>query len=856
MGIKTKFNPMGGMPSDSSNLFKWRYSTAPNGQITLYEYLSIYSTTKPLYVPVVKGKTIINNYTSGSTPATSNAPFYNNPDVTSVDFQNVPFVNNDMSNAFYNCKNLKSIARINKSVINMSSTFYFCSNFNQGIEIPSGVTNMFRTFSGCNSFNKEIQIPIGVTNMESTFSSCYNFNQEVQIPSSVSNLSFTFSGCYNLSRNIQIPGSVTDMSRAFSYCYNMGSSGDKFVNIYTTSLTNGTLNEAFSYTSYYNTSNQLTVMYPRLYINGAVTPTHRAMTNAGYSPGTAAGNISANASDYRNLRFYDPVAWQGYDGWTGNGTHWQLTSWGNIGLGAGQEVIQVPTSITSYNTFPTVIVNTCFYSMTTDTGLREIDCNHIPVYPAAQSDHGMFQNVYYVNSVYNFNCQNTTQLYAIVYNSRNLNSFSTGIPRVGTFFLDMPSAITNVQAMCGHTKQFSDYYLLSNSMGSSGTELKMYSSFNGCNARDYNIYLTHTNWVNGTNWTRNWSTSNRKNVYAYYTYSNGTPTNLYNVFNSSSNWKGTVGGDPSVSPHYNSTFNGYFYNMSLHYCPTNNPSWWCCPVNGALKYTGVGYKSDTVSSFTFPSALNVRQFPDKYINDVPVNTQDMSNMFNGFFKINAYFLIPSDATDMSYTFRNCLNFNQEIHIPNNVTNMYYTFLNCISLNYPIVNYPTYGIWLTGGNIAISDSVINMKGAFYGCTNLNQTIKLPKNVTDMSYTFYDCYNLNQSIQIPSTVTDMSHTFESCSSFNQDIQIPSSVTNMVNAFTSATSLSGRINILSENVINAAHCFSHTSEAKDVYIPFNYSNGIKTQTFNSFVSAGYVYANGVSRDREGVTIYDLNG
>ena len=64
-----------------------------------------------------------------------------------------------------------------------------------------------------------------------------------------------------------------------------------------------------------------------------------------------------------------------------------------------------------------------------------------------------------------------------------------------------------------------------------------------------------------------------------------------------------------------------------------------------------------------------------------------------------------------------------------------------------------------------------------------------------------------------------------------------------------------IYSSNVTNCLYCFNNTSISKSVYIPFTYSNGVNTKTFNSFVTAGYLYANGESTNINGVTVIDLN-
>ena len=196
-------------------LSDWRYSEATNGQITLYEYTAR-DWANTVYVPVSSGKTVINNYTSGTTTTASNTPFFNNPNAVSVDLQSVPFVSNNMYRAFNNCRNLVSVKGINQNVTSMSWTFFSCTSLNQNVQIPNSVTNMFYTFWGCLNLNQNIQIPNSVTNMHSTFSSCTNLNQNIQIPNSVTNMVNTFYGCNDLQGTINIlSNQITDVKNCF-----------------------------------------------------------------------------------------------------------------------------------------------------------------------------------------------------------------------------------------------------------------------------------------------------------------------------------------------------------------------------------------------------------------------------------------------------------------------------------------------------------------------------------------------------------------------------------------------------------------------------------------------------------------
>ena len=179
------------------------------------------SDPKTIYVPKAGGKAIVNNYTATSG---DRSPFNSNQNVIKVDFQYVPYRNNNMYGALRNCIKLREVTNINNKVSSLSGTFFNCTNFNYNIQIPNSVTTMSSTFSNCTNFNQNIQIPNSVTNMSSTFSNCTNFNQNIQIPNSVTNMSSTFSNCTALNSSITIGNSVTNMSNTFLGCTNFNQS--------------------------------------------------------------------------------------------------------------------------------------------------------------------------------------------------------------------------------------------------------------------------------------------------------------------------------------------------------------------------------------------------------------------------------------------------------------------------------------------------------------------------------------------------------------------------------------------------------------------------------------------------------
>ena len=124
---------------------------------------------------------------------------------------------------------------------------------------------------------------------------------------------------------------------------------------------------------------------------------------------------------------------------------------------------------------------------------------------------------------------------------------------------------------------------------------------------------------------------------------------------------------------------------------------------------------------------------------------------------------------------------------------------------------------------------------------------------MMSTFSNCVNLNQNIRIPNNVTNLSSTFDSCVSLNQNIRIPNSVTNMAYTFYGCQNLTN-ITVLSTELSNTYYTFSGSgTQAKNVYIYFNYANGMPTNTYNRVVANSAGVANSWHQ-QYGVTVYNL--
>ena len=221
--------------------------------------------------------------------------FKNNKTVVNIDLCDVPWVNNSMFNAFYNCNNLTSVTNINQNVTSIAYAFRSCSNLVNAPVIGNNVTNMYGTFYNCIRLVNAPIIPNNVTSMVETFYYCYNLvNASVipnnvasmyqtflncrnlvnvpVIPNSVTDMAYTFSNCRNLVNVPVIPNSVTDMSRTFWNCSNL--QGDIYIK--SENITNAT--NCFNQTSL--TKN---VYIPFTYENGVNTLTYNSFINAGYT---------------------------------------------------------------------------------------------------------------------------------------------------------------------------------------------------------------------------------------------------------------------------------------------------------------------------------------------------------------------------------------------------------------------------------------------------------------------------------------------------------------------------------------------------------------------------------------------
>lgn len=232
------------------------------------------------------------------------------------------------------------------------------------------------------------------------------------------------------------------------------------------------------------------------------------------------------------------------------------------------------------------------------------------------------------------------------------------------------------------------------------------------------------------------------------------------------------------------------------------------------------------SSFTFYNCTELRS-----VMNLSDSITNMHKSFQSCDNFNYPVKIPQNTVIMNGTFFNCSSFNSPISIPNKVEDMYQTFSHC-----PIFNQP----------VEISNSVTNMHSCFWNSPSFNQPMNIPDSVINMRLTFENCWSLNAPITIGNGPNlTMYRAFYGCNSLNSAITIGTGVVNLQSTFDSCTDFSNTITIYSTEVTNSQYMFNNTSKSKQVYIYFQYANGVNTKTYNRLSPW-----NG----KNGVTLHDL--
>lgn len=134
-----------------------------------------------------------------------------------------------------------------------------------------------------------------------------------------------------------------------------------------------------------------------------------------------------------------------------------------------------------------------------------------------------------------------------------------------------------------------------------------------------------------------------------------------------------------------------------------------------------------------------------------------------------------DVVDLRFAFWKCTELKTAPNIPYNAENMGYTFYNCSNL-------------VDASNLILSKSLINFDDAFYSCTSLVYPPDISKciKLKSLDSTFYKCETLKVAPVLPPSISSMTSTFSNCISLEEAPKLPTSVNNLANTFTRCTSL----------------------------------------------------------------------
>ena len=267
---------------------------------------------------------------------------------------------------------------------------------------------------------------------------------------------------------------------------------------------------------------------------------------------------------------------------------------------------------------------------------------------------------------------------------------------------------------------------------------------------------------------------------------------------------------------------------------------------------------DMASTFTYCNSLvNTPTIPDSVTNmyhsfyqctnlstapTIPNSVRDATGFIAycpQFFDENIYPNIPQSVQKLDHMYAGMTNTATDVpqwcmdKWNNCSTNVKTSMTGMFSDWHGLVNAPS-----------IPDGVKYLYGTFSYCFNLVNAPVLPNSVITLQHCFALCYNLNSAPEIPDSVAYLSSTFYGCNKLIQAPNIPASVIDMTGTFHGCTNLTGDIYIKAQNITNigvpnrelAPLIFNNTSLVKNVYIPFNYSNGVNTITYNTFINAGY--------------------
>lgn len=230
--------------------------------------------------------------------------------------------------------------------------------------------------------------------------------------------------------------------------------------------------------------------------------------------------------------------------------------------------------------------------------------------------------------------------------------------------------------------------------------------------------------------------------------------------------------------------------------------------------------------------------------NVPWSDQKMVNAFYNCRSLTAIYNMNTNVVNMSGTYRECQSLSFASPIPSTVTDLSYAYYNCANIStipsIPVVTrnvaYAFSGVKKMSLAPTVPDSVVNTVGCFSECTGLLAMPVLSNHSESLENTFRNCVNLSAVGAIPSNVTSLCNTFYGCSGIQELPTVTNNITNMHSTFYGCTRIQGKVTIACNNITDVVDCFGGTTATKNVGIFYYNQDGSYTNTYNSFIAAGY--------------------
>ena len=778
----------------------------------------------------------------------SSAP--NRANIKEVNLHNVNWVNNSMSNSFYNCYNLITITGINENITNMSYAFYNCQLLSDSLSIPNNLINMKSTFGSCSNLVNSPNIPNSVTDMSYTFSGCSNLKNISNISNSVTNMTNTFYWCTNLVNAPEIPNSVTNMHGTFSGCTNL---------IDAPIIPSNVTNMEFTFYDCVKLNNAPVIPDGVTNMHG----TFQYCSNLVNAP-VIPNSVTSIGSAFENcINLINPPVINDCN------TLYLYNSFTNC-----QKMIDIPDMSNVKNIY---YMNYAFWNCINLTDIN-LNCPQISQMTETFSGCVNLNNVninsdYIINMYYTFhNCTNLNNV-----NIKSNNLYYMNYTFLGCQTLNKVDIDCNNLYLLNYT--FSNCTNLHDIKINCNSNTIMNCTFYNCiNLSNmpqipenissmYNVFFNCTNLVNTT------SISN-KMVNMNYTFRNcinlvnapdmSNATNVINMVGIFSNCT-NLSEPPVISSNIINMSYAFYNCQNLKNIPTLPDT-----IN-SMSYTF--YNCQFINNIsTVPSNIvNINGIFKNCTN--LVNAPDMSNCnniiniseaFDGCTNLTGDIIIGSNTiTNANSCFSNT-SLDKNVYIPfyyeNGQHTQSYNAFN--TFGYSDI-YRMHGVTLFDKDIQnkLSEWTYyeNTNGvtSLYNYIGTSENVSMPLYRTELSeYTptstlFYNNQNIKSVIlgDINVKNNNLSYAFYNCSNLESINNINKNISNFSHTFESCNNLYGNIIIPCENIINISNCFDNTSMNKNVYIPFDVINGIRTQTYNTFISDGY----STSTSKNGVLLQD---